>query len=54
MVDLGKPAPESDGKIRVDFASRLAAWPLANGTYDPVNTQVGFPLQAQFGLRLFF
>ncbi len=27
---------------------------LANGTYDTVNTQVGFPFQAQFGLRLFF
>ena len=25
-----------------------------DGTYDPTNTQVGFPFQAQFGLRLFF
>ncbi|MBX9601540.1 MAG: TonB-dependent receptor [Bryobacteraceae bacterium] len=27
---------------------------LPDGRYDPVNTQLGFPLQAQFGLRLFF
>jgi hypothetical protein len=27
---------------------------LADGSYDPVNNQLGSPLQAQFGLRLFF
>jgi hypothetical protein len=27
---------------------------LPDGTYDPVNTQLGTPFQAQFGLRLFF
>ena len=27
---------------------------LPNGQYDPNNTQIGFPFQAQFGLRLFF
>ena len=27
---------------------------LPNGSYDPNNIQVGFPFQAQFGLRLFF
>jgi hypothetical protein len=27
---------------------------LPNGQYDPSNTQIGFPFQAQFGLRLFF
>jgi hypothetical protein len=33
-ADLGKPAPDSDGKIRVDFSTHLVAWPLANGTYE--------------------
>jgi hypothetical protein len=27
-VDLGKPAPQADGLIRVDYASRIASWPL--------------------------
>lgn len=27
-VDLGKPAPQADGVIRVDYTSRLGTWPL--------------------------
>ena len=27
-VDMGKPDPEADGKIRYDFSSGVAAWPL--------------------------
>ncbi len=41
VVDLGKPAPDSDGRIRVDFASRLPRWPLANGTYEARVSAVG-------------
>ena len=33
VVDLGKPAPDSTGKIRLDFAARMPTWPLPNGTY---------------------
>ena len=41
VADLGKPAPDPDGKIRVDFASRLPAWPLPNGTYEARVSAVG-------------
>jgi hypothetical protein len=27
-VDLGKPAPQSDGLIRVDYTTRITSWPL--------------------------
>ncbi len=30
-ASLGKPAPDADGKIRVDFSTILVGWPLANG-----------------------
>ncbi|MFO7690589.1 MAG: BACON domain-containing protein, partial [Cryobacterium sp.] len=30
-VDMGKGSPGADGKIRFDFASRVAAWPLTGG-----------------------
>jgi hypothetical protein len=33
-VNLGKPTPESDGKIRVDFSTQVASWPLPGGTYE--------------------
>lgn len=26
-IDLGKPAPQSDGVIRVDYSSRVGSWP---------------------------
>lgn len=40
-VDLGKPALDTDGKVRVDFASKLTAWPLPNGTYEARVSAVG-------------
>lgn len=39
-TDLGKPGPEADGKIRVDFATRLTAWP-PNGDYEARVAAVG-------------
>ena len=30
-VDMGKPSPEADGKIRFDFSSHVAAWSLPGG-----------------------
>jgi len=33
-VDMGKPSPESDGKIRYDFSSNIVGWPLPGGTYE--------------------
>jgi hypothetical protein len=54
-VDLGKPAPQADGMIRVDYTSRVASWPLpgvqvvalvtaigpgGSGASDPSNTFV--------------
>ncbi|HEX7486858.1 MAG TPA: BACON domain-containing protein [Vicinamibacterales bacterium] len=32
-TSLGKPAIETDGKIRVDFSTLITPWPLASGTY---------------------
>jgi hypothetical protein len=40
-VDLGKPAPGTDGKIRVDFSSQVASWPLPGGTYESRVSAVG-------------
>jgi hypothetical protein len=31
---LGKPAPETDGKIRVDFSSLVASWGLPVGVFE--------------------
>ena len=40
-ADLGKPVPESDGMIRIDFVSLLSA-PLANGvTYEAMVQAIG-------------
>ena len=33
-VDMGKPAPEPDGKIRYDFSSGVSGWPLPGGVYE--------------------
>ena len=41
VVNLGKPTPDPDGKIRVDFAARLPLWPLPNGTYEARVSAVG-------------
>jgi hypothetical protein len=39
--NLGKPSPDADGKIRVDFSTLLIGWPLANGTYEARVSAVG-------------
>jgi hypothetical protein len=33
-IDLGKPAPESDGKIRVDFTAQLGTWLVDGVVYE--------------------
>jgi hypothetical protein len=33
-VNMGKPSPDADGKIRYDFSSRVSAWPLTGGEYE--------------------
>jgi hypothetical protein len=40
-VSLGKPAPQADGKIRVDFSTLAGGWPLADGTYEARVAAVG-------------
>ena len=40
-VDMGKPAPQTDGLIRYDFGSSLAGWPLPGGTYESRVAAVG-------------
>ena len=34
VANLGKPAPQTDGKIRVDFTTLLSPWPAAGTTYE--------------------
>jgi all-beta uncharacterized protein len=41
VVDLGKPSPEFDGKIRVDFLGYLMSWPQAGMTYEAKVNAVG-------------
>jgi hypothetical protein len=40
-MDMGKPTPEADGKIRYDFASGAGAWPLPGGDYEARVSAVG-------------
>ncbi len=40
-MSLGKPAPQADGKIRFDFSTNVAAWPLPGGTYESRVAAVG-------------
>jgi len=40
-VDLGKPSPDADGKIRYDFSSDVAGWPLPGGNYEARVSAVG-------------
>lgn len=40
-VDLGKPAPDSDGKIRYDFSGQVAAWSLPGGEYEARVSAIG-------------
>jgi hypothetical protein len=40
-VDMGKPAPQADGLIRVDFTTRLASFPLPGVNCDALVSAVG-------------
>ena len=40
-IDMGKPSPEGDGKIRFDFSSSVTAWPLPGGNYEARVSAVG-------------
>ena len=41
--DLGKPGPDGDGTIRVDFGGRIVGLPLPGGTYEARVAAVGAP-----------
>src|SRR5688572_27776799 len=41
VANLGKPAPQADGKIRVDFTTLLNPWPAAGTTYEARVAAVG-------------
>ncbi|MFO7695076.1 MAG: BACON domain-containing protein [Vicinamibacterales bacterium] len=40
-VDMGKPDPEADGKIRYDFSSGVSGWPLTGSYYEARVSAVG-------------
>ena len=40
-IDLGKPAPQADGVIRVDINNRFGAWPMPNVPCDARVTAIG-------------
>ena len=40
-LDMGKPSPDADGKIRYDFSSAVAGWPLPGGNYEARVSAVG-------------
>jgi hypothetical protein len=40
-VDLGKPAPQADGVIRVDYTARVASWPLPGVQSEARVTAIG-------------
>lgn len=40
-VSMGKPSPQADGKVRFDFSTQVAAWPLPGGTYEARVSAVG-------------
>ena len=33
-IDMGKPSPEADGKVRFDFATAVTGLPLPGGNYE--------------------
>ena len=41
VIELGKPTPEADGKIRFNFASPLGAWPVNGVVYEARVAAVG-------------
>ena len=40
-VDMGKPDPEADGKVRYDFSNGVSGWPLTNSNYEARVSAVG-------------
>jgi uncharacterized repeat protein (TIGR02543 family) len=40
-VDMGKPSPDADGKIRYDFASGVTGWPLTGSYYEARVSAIG-------------
>ena len=40
-VDMGKPSPASDGKIRYDFSAQVPAWLLPGGNYEARVSAIG-------------
>ena len=40
-VDMGKPSPDADGKIRYDFSAQVTAWSLSGGEYEARVSAVG-------------
>ena len=41
VIEIGKPAPESDGKIRFNFTALLGAWPVDGVVYEARVAAVG-------------
>jgi hypothetical protein len=41
VLEIGKPSPESDGKIRFDFSGLLGAWPVDGVVYEAKVAAVG-------------
>ena len=41
VANLGKPGPQTDGKIRVDFSTLLSPWPAAGTVYEARVAAVG-------------
>jgi len=40
-MNIGKPAPASDGQIRFDLSSSISSWPVPGGTYEARVAAVG-------------
>ncbi|MCL4814150.1 MAG: BACON domain-containing protein [Vicinamibacteraceae bacterium] len=40
-LDFGKPAPQTDGKIRYDFSARVTAWPQFGALYEARVAAIG-------------
>jgi Putative binding domain, N-terminal/Viral BACON domain len=41
VIDMGKPSPQSDGKIRFNFSALLGAWPVNGVVYEARVVAVG-------------
>jgi hypothetical protein len=41
VIEMGKPAPQSDGKIRFNFSALLGAWPVDGVVYEARVAAVG-------------